>query len=368
MQKPTRIYRGFLSSIIIVLLLLCLHSALQVVDFVSALDTKMEIFPSNTDAIVGQECTVYINVTDVADLYAWEFQLHYDPSKLDLTYNGTVSGGLNEPTHTFHSVTNETAGHLWWAVSTTYPTTTGISYTSHAIFEMHFTPIATGMSWLNLSGTILSDSNAQAITHTVVNGSISVETLDLTVTAIEILNKHANVTWVHSIYANDTWADASNYYYPVNVTFQNSGTLTATNFKVKLEVHYDSTLEASAEQNVASLAGSSSKELTFSNLFRPTKTGESGKYSLKASVDSENTVAEDNEDNNVITKNDFVVTVMGDVNEDKTVNILDAVVLALAWGSEPSESHWNVAADLNHDDNVDILDGVRIGLHWGESW
>jgi hypothetical protein len=350
------------------LLFIGVFSSVFVIDSALAQSTQIMIVPSSIEALVRQEVTVYINVTDVVDLYAWEFQLSYNSSILDLTYYAIVSGGLNEPTKTFYSQVDEEAGLLWWAVSTTYPTTTGISYAAHAIFEIRFTAIATGTSTLHLSGTILSNSQAQPISHTTSDGSISVETLDLTVEAIKILNKHANATWTHSIYANDTWANGNPYYYPVNVTIQNTGTMAATNFKVKLEVYYGTELEASAEFEVESLGGGSTKELTFYNLFYPNKTGDAGAYSLKATVDSENTVVEDNEDNNKLLKSDFMVTIMGDVNGDKKVNILDGVVLALAWTGKPGDPQWNEAADLNHDDEVNIFDGVRIGSNWGKSW
>jgi hypothetical protein len=331
-------------------------------------DTGIKIVPSTVETIVGQEFTVFINVTDVTDLYAWEFQLSYDQSKLDLTYNGTVAGGLNTPTETFVENTSEATGQLWWAVSTVYPTTSGISYEDHAIFEIHFNTTATGTSSLTLSGTILADSNAASITHTTTGGSVSVDTLDLTVEEIEICNMYANETWAHSIYANDTYSGGSTYYYPVNVTVKNTGTLSAGGFKVKLEVYYNAGLETYAELSVAGLAGSAIEELTFSSLFSPDKTGISGKYSLKATVDSQAEVAEDNESNNDKTKNDFMVTVMADINGDKTVNILDGVRLSLAWTATPGSGQWNVAADLNHDELINILDGTRASLHWGESW
>jgi len=336
--------------------------------FSPAEETRTKVVSDSTQVIVGQEFNVYINVTNVVDLYGWEFQFDYDPSVLDLTYNATVAGGLNTPTNTFKDSVNETAGHLWWAVSTAYPTTTGITYSNHAIFEMHFNAIATGTSSLNLSGTILSNSHANPIFHTVVNSSVSVQTLDLRVTEVVICNMYGNETWAHSIYANDSYADLSTYYYPVNVTIENTGTLSAGSFKVKLEVYYDASLEASTELSVAGLAGSSTKELTFTSLFHPTKTGDAGRYSLKATVDSQNEIAEDDEGNNDKTKNDFMVTLMGDINGDKTVNILDGVKIALAWSGTPSDSQWNVAADLNHDNVINILDGTRISLHWGAHW
>ena len=333
-----------------------------------AADAQMKVVPIVSNAIVGEEYTVFINVTDVTDLYAWEFQLTYDPLILDLTYNNTVAGGLNTPTNTFKDDANETSGQLWWAVSTTYPTTSGATYTEHAIFEMHFQALATGTSSLTLSGTILSDSGANAITHTTANGQIGVGTLDLTVTSITIRNMYGNETWTHSIYANDTYSDLSNFNYSVIVTIQNTGTFTAGSFKVKLDVYYDLSLESSGELTVASLAGSTTKELNFTSVFHPTKTGNAGRYSLKATVDSDNDVSEDNELNNDKTKNDFVVTVMGDINGDKTVNILDGVKLSLAYTGTPGSTQWNVAADLNHDKTVNLYDAVRMSLHWAENW
>ena len=369
-MQNSKIYFKKLSTLIVIGMLLgYIFLATVVFHPAWAQSTEIKVVPSNLDSLVGQECIVYINVTYVEDLYAWEFQLNYDPTILDLVSSFIVDGGLNSPTQVFYNLTNEDTGLIWLAVSTTYPTTSGISYTSHAICEIHFQTINTGTSSLTLSGTILSNHQAQAIDHSSSDGSISVGTLDLTVTAIEILNKHANETWTHSIYANDTLANGLDpYYYPVNVTIQNTGTRTATNFKVKLEVYYGATLESWNGQEIDSLAGSSSMEITFSNVFNPEKTGIVGVYSLKATVDSENDVAEDNEENNVMTKNDFMVTIMGDVNRDRTVNILDAVVLALAWAGEPGLPQWNVAADLNHDDIVDVLDDVRIGFNWGKNW
>jgi hypothetical protein len=332
-------------------------------------DPQMKVVPIINNAIVNQEYTVFINITDAVDLYAWEFQLDFNPAILTVTYNNIVAGGLNTPTNTFIAIANNTSGKIWWAVSTAYPTTTGVSYTEHKIFEIHFKALATGTSSLTLSGTFLVDSNTNTIAHTTVNGQISVGTLDLTVTNIEICNKYDNETWTYSIYANDNYTDQiTPYYYPVNVTIQNTGTLTTLSFKVKLEVYYDLSLESSGEVTVASLAGSTTEELNFTEVFHPTKTGNAGRYSLKATVDSASTIVEDSEINNVLTKNDFIVTIMGDINGDKTVNIVDGAKMSKAFNGTPGSTQWNVATDLNHDNVTDILDATRIGLSWGESW
>lgn len=323
--------------------------------------TEMRVAPATTEAILNNDYVVYINVTAVTDLYAWEFQLSYNETILDLTSTSIVSGGLNEPTQTFYNLTDEANGHLWWAVSTKYPTTTGINHTEHAIFEIHFKAIATGMSNLDLYGTFLSDSSANAISHTAIDGSITVYERDLTVTSINILDYGC------SIYKNDTYANGTAYYYPVEVTVHNTGNLAAGQFNVSLEVYWmnGSLIEGSAEISVAGLAAAASAVVNFTSIFHPMHTGY---YRLTATVDSHNDVVESNETNNVLIRSNIPVTVMGDVNGNGEVNVLDAVIMALAWGATPSDPQWNIRADINHDGEINVLDGVRIGLHWGEKW
>jgi hypothetical protein len=63
---------------------------------------------------------------------------------------------------------------------------------------------------------------------------------------------------------------------------------------------------------------------------------------------------------------DYVI--IGDINLDGTVNILDAIILAAAFGSKPGQSNWNSAADLNGDGTVNILDAILLGANFGISY
>jgi hypothetical protein len=319
------------------------------------------VHPATTDAILGGDYTVYINITNVVDMYAWEFQLNYDPALLDLTSAAIVPGGLNEPTQTFYDLTDEIAGHLWWAVSTKYPTLTGISYFEHAIFQMTFHTIGVGTSNIELYGIYLANSDGAEMTHTVTNGSVTVSAPDLTVSSIAVLNLGC------SIYKNDTDALGNPYYYPVEVEIANTGDADATAFYVKLEIYWinGSITEASEEISVASLAQGTATTVGFTSLFHPMQTGY---YRLVVTVDSRNSVEESNESNNALTKEDVKVTVIGDLNGDGAVDILDGVRISLAWDSTPSDGWWNIKADINHNGIVSILDATKASLHWGETW
>ena len=57
---------------------------------------------------------------------------------------------------------------------------------------------------------------------------------------------------------------------------------------------------------------------------------------------------------------------LADLNDDGIVDIYDAIILANAFGSEPSYPNWNVNADINADNIVDIYDAIILATHFGE--
>ncbi len=57
----------------------------------------------------------------------------------------------------------------------------------------------------------------------------------------------------------------------------------------------------------------------------------------------------------------------GDVNEDGIVDIYDAILLGLAFGSSPGEPGWNVRCDFNRDGIVDIFDAIILGNNFGKT-
>jgi hypothetical protein len=183
--------------------------------------------------------------------------------------------------------------------------------------------------------------------------------IDLTVSGIKIDNHGC------SIYANDTYADGSSYYYPVEVTICNLGNLNAGPFYIKLEVYWTtgSLSEGSQEIYVPGLVAEASAIINFTSLFHPLHTGD---YQLTAIVDSRNNITETNKSNNALVLNNVPVTVMGDINGEGVVNILDAVIIAQAWQATPTSPNWNIKADLCHNGKINILDATRIGLYWGE--
>jgi hypothetical protein len=60
------------------------------------------------------------------------------------------------------------------------------------------------------------------------------------------------------------------------------------------------------------------------------------------------------------------VPVLGDLNQDGIVNILDAVQATSAFGSYPGNPKWNEQADLNKDSIVNILDVIILANNFGK--
>ena len=322
-------------------------------------EARIRITPASAEKSIGDDISVYIEVDYATDLYGWEFELEYDQTILNAASILIVPGGLNEPTYTYRSVVDQINGRLWWCVTTTSPTSSGISYHEHMILKILFNTIGSGASNLGLYGTNLGNHLGGSIPHVDRNGTITVHGIDLTVTSINIVSHGC------SLYKNDTNVDGSPYYYPVEVTIHNAGE-DAGAFYVKLEVYWidGSLVEASMEMSVSNLNSRQSKLLSFTTLFHPMQTG---LYRLIVTVDSRNDILEGTETNNTLTQDNIPVAVMGDINGDDEVNILDAVKITQAWGAKPSDTHWKIEADLNHDGEINILDATIMSLRWGET-
>ncbi len=63
-----------------------------------------------------------------------------------------------------------------------------------------------------------------------------------------------------------------------------------------------------------------------------------------------------------------VVTIPGDINGDRTVDIYDAITLAATYDLKPSDTKYNPNADINGDNTVDIFDAIMLSSNYNRSW
>jgi hypothetical protein len=136
-------------------------------------------------------------------------------------------------------------------------------------------------------------------------------------------------------------------------------------FNVSLTAYSEdgSLVESYFEWNVMGLAAGDSVTLTYN--WHPMRTGN---YTLTAFVNCHGEISETSEGDNTFVLQKYPVALIGDLNGDNVVNILDVGQIGLAWHSRPGDEYWNVQADLNHDGYINIFDIVRITLRWHQTW
>lgn len=146
------------------------------------------------------------------------------------------------------------------------------------------------------------------------------------------------------------------YSMKINVTVATQGDLTEI---FNLTVYWNST-EIDTEEITLT-----SEESTIITFEWNTTGFDKGNYTIKAIADQ--VPGETDTGDNTFTDGTVKLTIVGDVNGDKIVDIFDCVIIALAFGSIPDNPNWNPNADINNDSIIDIFDLVLVATHYGET-
>ncbi len=91
------------------------------------------------------------------------------------------------------------------------------------------------------------------------------------------------------------------------------------------------------------------------------------RYKISASIPPVSGEVVGNQANNSMSAGTAHVASPGDVNYDGKVDIIDASLLAYAFGTKPGDPKWNPNADLNGDGKVNIIDAAILGYWFGST-
>lgn len=142
--------------------------------------------------------------------------------------------------------------------------------------------------------------------------------------------------------------------FPVDVTtVENHGSNPET-FNVTLYAN-----STAVETQTVSLAGGGSTTVF---LVWNTSGFPVGNYNISASASS--VPNETNTADNYLTGGTIYISILGDLNGDGAVNVLDSIILSNAFLAKPGSLMWNPNADLNGDDVVNILDSIIFGEYY----
>lgn len=148
--------------------------------------------PQTTVGTLGQNFTVNIEISDVVDLYGWEFRLGWNATLLE-ALNVTEGPFLKQGGDTFFcSKINNTAGYMI-VDCTLLGNVPGVSGNGTlAIVEFYVETV--GDCTLDLYGTILINSAEQPIEHTAFDGYYYTSVHDVAVTNLAASESSVNVT------------------------------------------------------------------------------------------------------------------------------------------------------------------------------
>jgi hypothetical protein len=156
----------------VILLLVMLSSASGLTELSRSVTTTVYVYPSSKTVVVGQSFSVYIKISDVTDLYGWEFKLSWNPNLLDVI-DVTEGPFLKQGGDTFFTKKiNNTAGYIL-VDCTLLGDVPGVSGDG-TLASVKFYAEEEGSTVLDLYDTILLNSLEQTIPHTANDGSVTV--------------------------------------------------------------------------------------------------------------------------------------------------------------------------------------------------
>jgi general secretion pathway protein D len=128
------------------------------------------IVPSTTTVLPGASFTLDVDITDISDLYAFQFDVGFAPDILSAT---AVTDGAFLDTGFFPGFIDNTAGTISFAADSLAGPVPGVSG-SGTLATIEFLALAQGMSPVTLSNVILLNSTLADIPVTTASGSVSV--------------------------------------------------------------------------------------------------------------------------------------------------------------------------------------------------
>jgi hypothetical protein len=91
------------------------------------------------------------------------------------------------------------------------------------------------------------------------------------------------------------------------------------------------------------------------------------KDSYTISAYAEPVQGETNTADNTLTDGIVKITIIGDLNGDGKVNLVDVFKVALAYGSVQGDSRWDPNLDINNDGKINLIDYFITALNFGKS-
>jgi hypothetical protein len=320
--------------------------------------TTVFVQPITTTVELFQLFQINISISQVTDLAAWDFKLYYPSARLNAT-NLSEGPFLKQAGSTSFLITqftdhyNATHGRIWAACTLIGQGSGAIG--SGTLARITLKAIGGGQATLHLTETELLDSQMPPdhISHTTADGIVQIPAVDIAITTIRHSKEIAGQHWSTHCH--------------INVTIQNQGAETAT-FNLSI---YASAALIGLVNNISIESGNSKIiNITWSNIYGYAK----GNYTIRANIT--HLPGEVDVSDNTLSDGWIFITIAGDCNGDRTVNVLDLILISNHLGHTNCDGHVPYSKDWYRCMNTDILDDnahnvldlIVASSHLGESW
>jgi len=349
-------FKSIAEVILTVFLISVLNIPLNAVPLVAG-QTSTTVFldpPTIKGKVIGETVTVNINVSNVDDLYGWQAGMTFNPDVLNCT-------GYYEGEFLKRNLIGEEAWTWWIDRTPPWDNTEGIVYFhgcarviwpdpfgvsgSGQLAYLTFKVIGTGISDLHLTDVKLGNTLPELI---------PIEVVDVFTVS------WGGVDYSVKIISNLTGADNPPDP-PASGLFNH--TFSPQEKKITFDVitHHDGFYEATIPKAILRCDNLSdwtvnvdSSNVTFVPTESPTATSLYFTYH--------------NGTHNV----EITGTALGkpgDVDDNRVVNILDILVIAVAFGATPANPKWDPRADIAEPWNlINILDILLVAIHFGVAY
>ena len=312
--------------------------------FNNMLITKMFVDPAQLIAPnlkPGDDFDIDIKIENAVEMYDYEFKLSYDTNVITCL-GGIVIPPNNETHFTVNIEINDTAGVIWVYVQYYPPAEPFSIYNATTVFRITFQVQEYGQTPLHLYETRISDKFGNSKSHETEDGFFATLLRDV---SIELVN----VTSANMVYPGRIVT--------IEVVAMNRGNMTTETFNVTF--YYDSNI---MYQQEVTLDPWSNITITFE--WNTTGLTPCNNFTIWAEASP--VPYETNLFNNVYYDGWVKIKMIGDVNGDGIIDILDIVEISLAYGSQEGDPSYNPEADLAAPwGYIDILDLVTCSSRYG---
>jgi len=154
------------------ILLISMLATMIAVKPISAQGTTLSLSPVMNTGNVGETFTVNVMVTDVVDLYGYEFKVNVDPNLLMVTGIDVGDFLPTPPGYKVWKMDVGDASYAWLAVTRPLSSASGVSG-SGRLATIHFEVIGTGGTYLLVDVDIMGDPFGDPIEHSTTSGYFS---------------------------------------------------------------------------------------------------------------------------------------------------------------------------------------------------